>query len=176
MYSRHHAAVSAVVAAGLVGALPLGSTTAVTALAWATLTAAGVLIDVDHFLVARLVRGDWKNARRALRNPRAAVLDQSALFDAGDLWPLERLVSHAVIAPVAVAAAWAVGGVVASGLDAGVTANAAAISMAVVLYVHVLTDLVWDVWRQDHYHEQVREVGAESRADDSQADATTATE
>ena len=51
----------------------------------------------------------------------------------------------AVVAPPAVAAAWAVGGV-AAGADAGVTPEAAALSLAVVLYVHVLTDLIWDVW------------------------------
>lgn len=163
MYSRHHAAVSAVVAAGLLAVLPLGSTTAVTALVWLTLTAAGVFIDLDHFLVARLVRGDWKNTRRALANPRAAVVDQSALFDAGDLWPLERLLSHAVIVPVAIAAAWVTGGAVGDAVDPGMTANAAAIAMAVALYVHVLTDLVWDVWRQDGYHEQVREIGDDPR-------------
>ncbi|MFC7136054.1 hypothetical protein ACFQRB_04820 [Halobaculum litoreum] len=69
MYSRHHAAVSAVVAAGLVWALPLGDRLAVAAGWWAVLTAAGVLIDLDHFVMARVVRGDWANARRALANP-----------------------------------------------------------------------------------------------------------
>ncbi|UIP00264.1 hypothetical protein Hbl1158_02535 [Halobaculum sp. CBA1158] len=160
MYSRHHAAVSAVVAAGLVLALPLGATPAVAAGAWALLTAAGVAIDLDHFLMARLVRGDWANARRAIANPRAAVLDQSELFDPGDLWPLHRLLSHAVLAPVAVAAAWTVGDALATA-GVGVTATAAALATAVVLYVHVLTDLIWDVWRQDRYHENVRRVAAD---------------
>ncbi|MFC7097584.1 hypothetical protein [Halobaculum marinum] len=162
MYSRHHAAFSAVVAAGLVATLPLGDTLPVAAGWWAALTAAGVLIDLDHFVMARLVRGDWANARRALANPRAAVLDQSALFDPGDLWPLQRLLSHAVIVPVAVLAAWWAGGV--SG--PGVTPAAAALAMAVVLYVHVLTDLIWDVWRQEGYHENVRRVARESGAND----------
>lgn len=160
MYSRHHAAISAVVAAGLVLGLPLGATPTVMAGAWALLTAAGVAIDLDHFAMARLVRGDWANARRALANPRAAVLDQSELFDPGDLWPLHRLLSHAVLAPIAVVAAWAVGdALAAAGL--GVTATAAALATAVVLYVHVLTDLIWDVWRQDRYHENVRRVAAD---------------
>ncbi|MFC7070943.1 hypothetical protein [Halobaculum lipolyticum] len=155
MYSRHHAAVSAVVAAGLVAALPLGGALPVAAGWWAVLTAAGVLIDLDHFLMARLVRGDWANTRRALANPRAAVLDQSALFDPGDLWPLQRLLSHALLVPVAVAAAWAVGGAT----GPGATPAAAGLAMAVVLYVHVLTDLIWDVWRQEGYHESVRRLG-----------------
>lgn len=157
VYSRHHAAVSAVVAAGLVAALPLGDALPVAAGWWAVLTAAGVLIDLDHFLMARLVRGDWANARRALADPRAAVLDQSALFDPGDLWPLQRLLSHALLVPVAVAAAWAVGGAT----GPGVAPAAAGLSMAVVLYVHVLTDLIWDVWRQEGYHESVRRLGPE---------------
>ncbi|WP_284012471.1 hypothetical protein [Halobaculum litoreum] len=156
MYSRHHAAVSAVVAAGLVWALPLGDRLAVAAGWWAVLTAAGVLIDLDHFVMARVVRGDWANARRALANPRAAVLDQSELFDPGDLWPLQRLLSHVVLVPVAVLAAWGAGGLA----GAGVTPAAAAVAMAVVLYVHLLTDLIWDVWRQEGYHEQVRRLGA----------------
>ncbi|GAA0233368.1 hypothetical protein [Halobaculum roseum] len=157
MYSRHHAAISAVVAAGLVLWLPLGATPAAAAGAWALLTAAGVAIDLDHFLMARLVRGDWANTRRAIADPRAALLDQSELFDPGDLWPLHRLLSHAVLAPVAVAAAWAVGdALAAAGFD--VAATAAALATAVVLYVHVLTDLIWDVWRQDRYHENVRRV------------------
>ncbi|QZP36781.1 hypothetical protein [Halobaculum magnesiiphilum] len=160
MYSRHHAAISAVVAAGLVLWLPLGATPAAAAGAWALLTAVGVAIDLDHFAMARLVRGDWANARRAITDPRAALLDQSELFDPGDLWPLHRLLSHAVLAPVAVAAAWAVGNALAvAGL--GVTATAAALATAVVLYVHVLTDLIWDVWRQDRYHENVRRVAGD---------------
>lgn len=160
VYSRHHAAISAVVAAGLVLALPLGTTPAVAAGWWALLTAAGVAIDLDHFLMARLVRGDWVNTHRALTNPRAAVLDQSELFDPGDLWPLHRLLSHAVLAPIAVVAAWLLGGAV-GGAGFGVTATAAALSTAVVLYVHVLTDLIWDVWRHDRYHENVRRVAAD---------------
>ncbi|MFC6787102.1 hypothetical protein ACFQFH_14810 [Halobaculum halobium] len=160
MYSRHHAAVSAAVAAGLVLALPLGATPAVAAVVWAALTAAGVAIDLDHFLMARLVRGDWANARRAIANPHAAVLDQSELFDPGDLWPLHRLLSHAVLAPIGVAGAW-VGGDALAAAGFEVTATAAALAMAVVLYVHVLTDLIWDVWRHDQYHEDVRRVAAD---------------
>ena len=161
MYSRHHAAISAVVAAGLVLVLPLGATPAVAAGVWAVLTAAGVAIDVDHFLMARLVRGDWVNTHRALASPRAAVFDQSDLFDPGDLWPLHRLLSHAVLAPVAVLAAWLTGATLGdAGL--GVTAAAAALATAVILYVHVLTDLIWDVWRQDQYHESVRRVAADN--------------
>lgn len=163
VYSRHHAAISGAVAAGLVLALPLGATPAVAVGWWALLTAAGVAIDLDHFLMARLVRGDWANARRALGSPRAAVLDQSELFDPGDLWPLHRLLSHAVLAPVAVFAAWLLGAALGDG-GLGVTATAAALATAVVLYVHVLTDLIWDVWRQDRYHENVRRVAADDDA------------
>ncbi|SHH67907.1 hypothetical protein [Halobaculum gomorrense] len=169
MYSRHHAAVSGAVAAGLVAVLPLGETPAVAAGAWALLTAAGVAIDLDHFLMARLVRGDWANARRALATPRAAVFDQSELFDPGDLWPLHRLLSHAVLAPLAVAAAWIAGAALDAG-GLGVTPTAAALATAVVLYVHVLTDLIWDVWRHDRYHENVRRVAVRGDGDNGDGD------
>ncbi|ESP89870.1 hypothetical protein [Candidatus Halobonum tyrrellensis] len=142
MYSRHHLVVSAAVAAGLVAALPLASTPSGVVVAWGTLTAAGVLIDVDHFLVARLVRGDWANARRCLDDPRLVVGDQSAIFEAGDVWPLQRLLSHVLIAPAAVLAAWTV-------------SDAAALALAVVLYAHLLCDLLWDVWRLETYHADV---------------------
>ena len=142
MYSRHHLVVSAVVAAGLVAALPLGGTAVEAAVAWGLLTAAGVLIDVDHFLVARLVRGDWENARRCLADPRLVLLDQSEIFNPGDVWPMQRLLSHVVVAPLAVLAAWAV-------------SWAAAVALAVVLYAHLLCDLLWDVRGQDGYHEDV---------------------
>lgn len=143
MYSRHHLVVSAAVAAVLVAALPLGPTPLGAALAWGMLTAAGVLIDLDHFVDARLVRGDWANARRCLADPSLVVRDQSRIFDRGDLWPLQRLLSHVVIAPVVVVAAWVA------------VSAAAGLAVAVVLYVHLLTDLVWDVWRQDGYHADV---------------------
>ncbi|QZY00532.1 hypothetical protein [Halobaculum rubrum] len=163
MYSRHHAAISGVVAGGLGLVLPLGTTPAVAAGWWALLTAAGVVIDLDHFLMARLVRGDWANTRRALANPRVAVVDQSELFDPGDLWPLHRLLSHAILAPIAVFGAWLLGAAL-GGAGLGVTATAAALSTATVLYVHVLTDLIWDVWRLDRYHEDVRRVAADDDA------------
>lgn len=141
MYSRHHLLVSAAAAVALVALLPLGPTPARAAVALAALTGAGVLIDLDHFVVARLVRGDWANARRALGDPRAAVVDQSELFGPGDVRALQRLLSHALLAPVAVAVAWAYGAAVGD----PATARAAALAMAVVLYLHVLTDLIWDV-------------------------------
>lgn len=150
MYSRHHLVVSAVVAGGLVVLLPLGATPVRTAAAWAILTVAGVLIDLDHFLDARLVRGDWENARRCLADPSLIFGDQSAIFGRGDLWPLQRLLSHVVIAPIAVLAAWTV-------------SDAAALAVAVVLYAHLVCDLVWDVYRQPAYH---REVVADARTHD----------
>lgn len=137
--------ISAGAAVALVALLPLGATPALAAAAVALLTAAGVLIDLDHFVVARLVRGDWANARRAVADPRAAIVDQSGLFGPGDVRALQRLLSHALIAPVAIAAAWAYGDAVGT----AATAPAAALAMAVVLYLHVLTDLIWDVWHLD---------------------------
>ena len=94
-------------------------------------TAVGVCIDFDHFLIARLKTGDWDAVGFCLSNPRAAVADQSAIFDPGDVGVLSRLLSHVVIAGLAVSAL------------ALVSAPLAIITGA-VLYAHLLADLVWD--------------------------------
>ncbi len=94
-------------------------------------TAVGVCIDVDHFLIARLKTGDWAAARFCLSNPRAAVVDQSAIFEPGDVGVLSRLTSHVVIAGIAVP------------LVALASVPLAVVTGA-VLYAHLLADLVWD--------------------------------
>lgn len=92
----------------------------------------GVAIDFDHFLVERVNRGRWRAARRGLGDPRKLVLDQDALFEEDSMDELDRLLSHVVIIGAAVPATW----LYAPGLGA---------LTAVVLYGHVLADLVWDV-------------------------------
>ncbi len=91
----------------------------------------GVGIDADHFLVARANAGDWGALRRCVRQPRIVFVDQGSIFETGEVNTVERLLSHVVIAGVAVAVLWAV-----SPYFAVVT--------AVVLYVHLLSDLVAD--------------------------------
>ncbi|MFC6951472.1 hypothetical protein [Halorubellus litoreus] len=142
MYSSHHAALSLVAGAALVPFVPT-VLPAVAVVAYAVVL--GVAIDFDHFLVARYNAGNWRALRACATDPRRAFLAQDEIFDADEVWPLERLLSHAVLAGVLVATLLAAGLV---GL---------AVVSAVVLYVHVLSDLAWDVARQAEYFERVRE-------------------
>ncbi|GGL60479.1 hypothetical protein [Halocalculus aciditolerans] len=133
MYSRDHAVVSAAVGVPLAVAAP-----AHPLFVWAWAVALGVGIDVDHFLVARLNRGDWRNARRVLRDPTLIVRDPASIFGRGDLWRDQRLLSHHLLGGVLVALCWAV--------DAYW-----AVATAVTLYAHVLADLYADMRTRDDY-------------------------
>ncbi|EMA28953.1 hypothetical protein [Haloarcula japonica] len=149
MYSRDHAIVSAVVGATGVVVLPIPLPW------WAAVGYAvvvGVAIDFDHFAVARLETGDWAALRRCLRNPKIAVLDQEDIFDPQDLWPLQRLLSHHLIGGVVVFGLWLV-------------SEPLALFTALVLYAHVLGDLVWDNYLLETYREQHARA-AESVSDD----------
>lgn len=135
MYSKHHAVVSAVVATTL--ALTISWRTAafmqlpvVAVILYGT--ALGVLIDLDHFLIARVKTGNWDAIRFCLANPVAAVADQNRIFDRGDVGVLSRLLSHVVLIGLLVPLHF----VFNIGLG---------IVVVSVLYVHLLTDLVWDV-------------------------------
>ena len=126
MKSGAHAAVSAVV-----GVAALAATTPPVP-AWAVLAVAvvvGVGIDFDHFLLAWYNTGNLTPVRRCLRDPRIVLLDQDAVFDDGSVGALNRLLSHVVIAGVAVPPLWLWRPYVA-GL------------VGVSLYAHVLADLV----------------------------------
>lgn len=92
----------------------------------------GVGIDFDHFLVARLNTGSWRAARRCLANPRLVFLDQSAIFEPREVLVLQRLLTHAVIGGALVLGLWLPG------------YGTLAVVTAVVLYAHVLADLVHD--------------------------------
>lgn len=129
MYSKHHFAISAAVAA-VVAALTTSPYPW-----WALLVLAalvGVGIDFDHFLVAGINTGDWEPIRRCLRNPRIVFFDQGEIFEQGEVGVVRRLLSHVVIGGVLV------------GMLALVTPFLAAF-VALVLYFHLLADLVWDV-------------------------------
>lgn len=105
---------------------------------WAVLAyaaAIGVGVDLDHFLIAWLNTGEPRALRYGLRNPRALLVDQAELFADDEITSHERLLSHAVVIGVAVPAAWAVDGFL-------------GLVTAVVLYGHVFTDLVWEVYRE----------------------------
>ncbi|WP_440766309.1 hypothetical protein [Natronorubrum sp. DTA7] len=97
-------------------------------------TAVGVLVDLDHFLIARLKTGRWDAVRFCLANPASGVADQQRIFDAGDVGLLSRLASHLLIVGVAVPLL-------------AVSSVSLAIITGVVLYVHILSDVLWDRWR-----------------------------
>ncbi|WP_440769765.1 hypothetical protein [Natronorubrum sp. DTA28] len=97
-------------------------------------TAVGVLVDLDHFLIARLKTGRWSAVRFCLANPTAAVADQQRIFDAGDVGLLSRLASHLLIVGVVVPLL-------------AVSSVPLAILTGTVLYVHILSDVLWDRWR-----------------------------
>lgn len=98
----------------------------------------GVAIDLDHFLVARYNAGDWRALRTCLARPTIVLFEQTAIFEPDEVWPLQRLLSHAVL-----------GGALVFGLRF-VAPRLAALS-ALVLYAHVLADLLWDNRRRSTY-------------------------
>jgi hypothetical protein len=71
--------------------------------------AAGVLIDLDHFLVQRLRDGDWNHLRAALSSPLEVGTDnQSVLEDPIPNW--SRYLSHFIVlatVPAALHVLWA---------------------------------------------------------------------
>ncbi|MFC7075573.1 hypothetical protein [Haloarcula halophila] len=130
MYSRDHALGSLALAVVLLLATtPPGHP----AVLLAVVVGVGVGIDFDHFLVASLNTGSTKNLRRVLRSPKIVFLDQRAIFDPDDLSPLQRLLSHVVLAGLAVF------GLVALGEHGWATV------VGLTLYLHVLCDLIADV-------------------------------
>ena len=132
MQSRAHALIGTVVSALLlvpqIGSLSLPAALGLVGYG----VALSVLFDLDHFLVARLLVGDWRHLRRVLAQPRRVLLeDQSWIFEDLQDFPLERLLSHALlggwlVASLALVDRWL------------------AVFTAVVLYAHVLADLLHD--------------------------------
>ena len=98
----------------------------------------GVGIDFDHFLVARFNRGDWKNARRCIDNPMLVFGGQEKIFDSGDLWRDQRLLSHLII-----------GGLLCTGLYP--IDQYWAFATAVTVYTHLLADLYADGKTREAY-------------------------
>ncbi len=131
MRSRHHFPISLAAGLGLVATLS-------TPLPWPVLVAGagllGTAIDLDHFLVARLRTGSWRHLRRCLADPRMALLAQDEIFEAGDVGTLTRLLSHLVITAALVAALATAG-------------RSLAVAAGVVLVAHIVSDVLWDIWR-----------------------------
>lgn len=95
-------------------------------------TALGILIDLDHFVVARYKTGSWDAVRFCLGNPIAVFTDQDRIFEEGDVGVLSRLLSHLLI-----------GGVLVSIL--ALESVPLAVLTAFVLYVHLVCDVAWDI-------------------------------
>jgi len=98
-------------------------------------------IDRDHFVVARLNRGDWKNLGRCLQNPSLIVTAQSDIFDTGDLWREQRLLTHLLIGGVLTAGLWLID-------------DYWGIATTVTIYFHVLADLYSDLGARETVNEE----------------------
>lgn len=121
--------------------------------------ALGVLIDLDHFVLARWNTGSWRAARAVLRDPATVVTDQDDIFEPGEVGPLRRLLSHVVLIGVLVPGTW-------------LLAPALGVVTAVVLYAHVLADLVADVRNPAAYRQTAdglvgRDIGRGDRPPDA---------
>ncbi len=133
MYSRHHFVVSLLVALPFLswydgpGGWP-------GMLIWAATV--GTLIDLDHFVLARWRTGSWEAFRRCVRSARVAVVDQEEIFERGDVGAMTRLASHLVLAGVLTASLVLV-------------SVELAVVTAVVLYAHLLADVLWDARSQE---------------------------
>jgi len=94
MYSRSHAIIAGLTGIPLAGFAP---STEPPLLLWAYIFLLGVGIDADHFVIARINRGDWANLQRCLQNPSRVFVGQATIFDSGDIWRDQRLLSHLLI-------------------------------------------------------------------------------
>lgn len=127
MESSEHAAIGAVVSA--VGVCFLRGRSLSTRLAlFAYGLLLSVFIDLDHFAWARVQTGDWSHFTRAVTNPKWAFTEQDDVFEGASI-DFERLLSHMVIGGLSTAALW-------------VASPAIAVYNAVVVYFHVLADMV----------------------------------
>lgn len=128
--SSHHAALSLLTSLSVVGVLSSPSPVILVLVG----TVAGVVIDVDHFPISRARHGSWGAARRVASNPRLIVTDPERIFAEWPIHPLERLLSHVALAGPLTLLAWLLW-------------PALGVVLGASLYVHLLADLVWDVWR-----------------------------
>jgi hypothetical protein len=100
--------------------------------------AAGVGIDVDHFLLARLNTGSWRAVGAVLRDPRLVVAGQDDIFEPTEVWRIQRLFSHVLIGTALVPPLY-------------LLVRPVGVVVGVALYAHLLTDLVADVRDEPEY-------------------------
>jgi hypothetical protein len=56
-----------------------------------------VFIDLDHFVIARKLEGDWTHLKRAIFNPKIGLVEQEKVFEDLPDFEGERLLSHLFI-------------------------------------------------------------------------------
>ena len=133
MYSRSHAVI-----AGLTG-IPLAvfaPSTEPPLLLWTYMLLLGVGIDGDHFVIARINRGDWTNLQRCLQKPSRAFVGQATIFDSEDIWRDQRLLSYLLIGAGIATLLWPIDGYW-------------AVATAVTIYTHLVADLYSDIKTRD---------------------------
>lgn len=135
MYSRSHAVIAGLTGIPLVGLAP---STEPPLLLWTYMLLLGVGIDGDHFVIARINRGDWTNLQRCLQKPSRAFVGQTTIFDNGDIWRDQRLLSHLLIGGGLIVLLWPVD-------------TYWAFVTAVIVYTHLLADLYSDIQTRDEY-------------------------
>lgn len=131
MRSTDHAGIGAVVGPVAIGALARGRSLRTKLALWTYGVLLSVLVDLDHFVLARLKTGHWSHLRRALAHPTWALTSTKEVFpDVG--MKLERLTSHVLVGGILVLALRPFDRLFAT-------------YTAIVLYAHLLADLLHDV-------------------------------
>lgn len=128
MYSKHHVLISTAIGVGL---FVLLDTPGADPLIIPYAAVVGVAIDFDHFLIARFNSGTWRAAKAVLANPDRVFFDQASIFEPEEVLVLQRLLSHVIITGVVTVALYPLSDVL-------------ALVTAVVLYGHILSDLLAD--------------------------------
>jgi len=133
MYSREHFLIGATVSAAGVAVLRGAFSVPLLAALFVCGVLLSVFIDLDHFLVARRHAGDWSHLRTCVRDPVFAFTQQDEVFEGipEQQIQLERLLSHALV-----------GGALTAAL--ALVSVPVAVFAAVVVYAHVVADLLRD--------------------------------
>ncbi|MCL7418147.1 MAG: hypothetical protein M8354_09950 [Halalkalicoccus sp.] len=131
MRSHEHAAIGAFCGALAVSLLARGRSLPEKLALWTYGLLLSVFIDLDHFVIARAKTGSWSYLTRALRHPVWAFSEQESVFPDVEM-KLDRLASHVLIG----------GGLV---LAFRPLSRLLAVFSAVVVYAHVLADLLREI-------------------------------
>lgn len=131
MRSTDHAGIGALVGWIAIDVLARGRSLRTKLGLWTYGVLLSVLIDLDHFVLARLKTGDWSHLRRALVHPIWTLTSTKEVFPDVSM-KLERLTSHVIVGGILV--------LVLRPFD-----RLFATYTAIVLYAHLLADLLHDV-------------------------------